>query len=202
MVPVRRAPLRYTIELTATFLLFFGLMLVARVASKMTFASPVLKSALLVSPALGVVLTAIVIYRYFRASDEHFRLRLLQALSISAAVVGVISMGALFFIPLGLPILPLWLAWPIMATTWIAVVAVRELRDRSADRGTVNALRSFARGIVPYLLAVALPLGALYAVGHLFAQSFSVPVWVLVGALPFMALAIRSGARVARGDEE
>jgi hypothetical protein len=186
----------------AVFLLYVALVFVGHAVSKASFASPAVKSLLLLSPSLAIALTAFVIYRFFRASDEHFQLRMLQALTTSAAVVATISVGALSFIAVGVPILPLWLAWPIMATTMIIVGAVRVWRDRTAEVGAVNAVLSIARSTVPYLLAVALPLGTLYAIKHVFALTVPPALWVLAGVLPYMALFIRKGARVARGDEK
>jgi hypothetical protein len=100
----------------------------------LTLAKPmadgVLRTALLLTPAIPIGLMIWVIARQFRRMDEFIRLRTLESLAIAAAVTAGLSLTYGFLEGAGFPRLSMFWIWAVMGFVWGALECVRCVGNR------------------------------------------------------------------------
>lgn len=113
----REANRRYRLELGATMLAYvavvFGSIYIAR---EMTPGA--LRTALLITPVIPVLLATWAIARHFRRMDEFVRLRSLESIAIAAAVTAGLSLTYGFLETAGFPKLSMFWVWSVMGLVW------------------------------------------------------------------------------------
>lgn len=147
MLQVRRAPRRYFIEFNGALLLYIAAVILrARYAEGIDDA--ILKTLVIASPILPVLLAAFAVLRFYRGIDEYHRLQLLEALAISAGGAGVITISWSFLEDLGLPHLSIAYTWPIIGSIWLIAALYMGWRDKVSEGAGRRALRSVATTFV------------------------------------------------------
>ena len=89
-----------------------------------------LKVLVLLSPMIGFGLAVWAIARHVRRVDEFVRQFTLETLASAAAITAGLSFSYGFMETAGYPRLSMFVVWPVMATAWLAVNAVRVLVRR------------------------------------------------------------------------
>ena len=88
------------------------------------------RTAVLVSPALPLLLVVWVVVRQVGRLDEYLRLTALEDIAIVCAVTAGLTFTYGFLENAGFPRLSMFIVWPVMGGTWLAVCAFRWLRRR------------------------------------------------------------------------
>jgi len=147
MAPVSQAPRRYFIEFNAAMLLYIA----AAVGRKFVIhyvGDPTLKTLILISPIVPVLLTAWAVVRFYKRMDEYHRLQLLEALAVSAGVTAVVSASWSFLEDAGFPHLQMIDALMVMMLTWGAVALYMGWKDKVSEGRALSALKSVAATLV------------------------------------------------------
>ncbi len=145
--PIARAPRRYFIEFNGALILYIAAVVI-RGEYAAGIADPFLKTVVIVSPIVPVLLAALAVLRFYRGIDEYHRLQLLEALAIAAGGAGVISICWSFLEDLGLPHLSIAYTWPLIAAIWGLVAIYMGWRDKVSEGAAGRALRSVAVTLV------------------------------------------------------
>lgn len=151
MPPVSQAPKRYFVELGAALLLY-GTALYSRKFLLAATSDAFLRSLILLSPIVPILLAAVAIYRFYHRMDEYARLRLLESLAFSAGGTGVFVVSWGFLQGVGFPGLPLYAAWLVMGVLWGLSAAYFAWRDAASEHKTGKLIRSV---LVTVLIVVA-----------------------------------------------
>lgn len=182
MSTVSRAPRRYFVEFNVAMVLYAAAVL-GRGHLVPLVDSPVLKTMIIVSPILPVLLAAFAVVRFYRGMDEYHRLRILESLAIAAGVTAVVAVSWGFLEDAGFPRLPLSTALPIIMGVWAAVSIYFGWRDKLSE----GAAWSVVRSVTPTLVYVALGT-ALYAlIALLFGLGARWPDLLVVATVLFLA---------------
>jgi hypothetical protein len=156
MNKVERGTRRYYVEFTACLLLLFLALWMRRALHPQ---SAVLNFIVATAPVLPVWLGAGAVVRLFLALDEFPRRRMLNAIAVAAMATSVFVLSwATLRGPLGLPGLPLFLAWPILGGAWFVAALVPAIRDAITDKGLKRTLWPFG------VISAAGPLICFYGV--------------------------------------
>jgi hypothetical protein len=125
----RDARRKYQLELAASavayLLVLFGSMTLAK-----PMADGILRTTLLLTPAIPIGLMIWVIARQFRRMDEFIRLRTLESLAIAAAVTAGLSLTYGFLEGAGFPRLSMFWIWAVMGFVWGALECLRCVGNR------------------------------------------------------------------------
>ncbi|WP_025138329.1 hypothetical protein [Achromobacter sp. DH1f] len=89
-----------------------------------------LRTALLASPVLGILLIIRSVVRQIRHSDEFMRKTTVEHLAVAAAVTAGATFTYGFLELAGFPKLSMFFVWPLMAVAWIAASTITYLRNR------------------------------------------------------------------------
>jgi hypothetical protein len=90
----------------------------------------VLRTTLLLTPIIPVLLAIWAIARQFKRMDEFIRLRTLESLAIAAAVTAGLSVTYGFLEGAGYPRLSMFWVWPVMGFVWGGFECLRCLIKR------------------------------------------------------------------------
>jgi hypothetical protein len=113
----REAKRKYFWELGLSMLLYAALLMVSlRVVKDMD--PGLLRTLIVLTPAIAVFLTVWVIARQFGRMDEFVRLRSLESIAVAAAVTAGLSLTYGFLESAGFPRLSMFWVWGIMGFTW------------------------------------------------------------------------------------
>lgn len=89
-----------------------------------------LRTALLASPVLAILLVIRAVVRQIRRSDEFIRKTTAEHLAIAATATAGITFTYGFLELAGFPRLSMFFVWPLMAAAWLATSAIDYLRHR------------------------------------------------------------------------
>lgn len=184
MAPVAQAPRRYFIEFNIA-MLTFAVVVVGRKYALPGISDPILRTAIMASPVLPILLTAGAVFRFYRRMDEYHKRLLLEALSFSAAVTAVVSASWGFLEDAGLPHLELFHAMMVMMLCWAAAALFQGFKEKVSDGRGWAALKA-ACATLAYVASGT----ALFVVMGM-AAGFATPGWeiTLIAALLFIARA-------------
>jgi hypothetical protein len=168
MAPIKQAPRRYFIEFNAAMALYIAAVL-ARSTWAHAIADPTLRTLLLVSPILPVLLAAIAVLRFYRGIDEYHRLQILESLAIAAGAAGVITVSWSFLEDVGFPHLSIAYAWPIIAAVWGIAALYFGWKDKVAEGAAWRTVRSVALTLLYVAGGTAAAAGVAIALGTPFA---------------------------------
>lgn len=185
MAPVSQAPRRYFIEFNAAMLLYIAAV-VGRKFAIHHVDDPTLKTLILISPIVPVVLIALAVVRFYRRMDEYHRLQLLEALAVSAGVTAVVSASWGFLEDVGFPHLQIFHALMVMMLTWGAVALYLGWKDKVSEGRAMSALKSVAAT----LTYVAVGTGVFALIGY--AADFPTP-WYELALLATVLFIARMG---------
>ena len=182
MAPISQAPRRYFIEFNAAMLLFIAAV-VGRKYALHEVGEPVLRTLILLSPIVPVLLAAFAVVRFYRRIDEYHRMQLLEALAVSAGVTAVVAVSWGFLEDVGFPHLQIFYAWMVMALTWAVVAIYLGWKDKLSEGRAGAALKSVAAT----LIYVAVGTGVFALIGY--ATGFPTPWYelALVATVLFIA---------------
>ena len=113
----REARRKYIIELTVAMLLYAAVLIGSVYVAKPMQPSP-MRTLLLMSPAIPMLLAVWAIARQFRRMDEFVRLRSLESLAIAAAVTAALGITYGFLEGAGYPKLSMFWVWGVMGLMW------------------------------------------------------------------------------------
>jgi hypothetical protein len=125
----KRVAKMYFRELIAALLLY-TILLVAAITFARPMAPGVLRTALLASPMIGFGAAIWAIVRQIQRVDEYVRLRLLENVSLAAAITAALTFSYGFLETAGFPKLSMFTVWCVLCLSVLAVQIVRKLRDR------------------------------------------------------------------------
>jgi len=110
-----------------------GLYIVLLVAA-ITFGRPmapgVLRTAFLLSPMIGFAAAIWAIVRQVQRVDEFVRMRLLENISLGAAITAGLTFSYGFLETAGFPKLSMFTVWCVLCGSVVVVQLVRKVRDR------------------------------------------------------------------------
>ena len=89
-----------------------------------------LRTGLLLTPMIPILLAVWAIARQFKRMDEFIRLRTLESLAIAAAVTAGLSLTYGFLEGAGYPRLSMFWVWPVMGFVWGGFECLRRLIKR------------------------------------------------------------------------
>jgi len=125
----REARNRYLVELGAALLLYLAVL-----TGSIYLAKPMqpglVRTLLVITPVIPVMLFFWAVARNFRRMDEFVRLRNLESMAISSGVVGAFSLTYGFFEMAGFPKLSMFWVWGILGFSAFGVACVRSLVKR------------------------------------------------------------------------
>jgi len=125
----RDALKRYRLELGAAMVVY-----AATLFGSISFGKPMepgaVRTLLLLSPAIPLVLAIWAIVRQFGRMDEFVRLRSLENFAIAGAVTAGLTFTYGFLEGAGFPKLSMFWVWSLMGGTWAAVAGLRCLVSR------------------------------------------------------------------------
>ena len=125
----REANSRYRIELLSAMVLYVAV-LVGSITLARGMDAGALRTALLLTPVVPVLLAVWAIARHFGRMDEFVRLRSLESLSVAAGVTAALSLTYGFLESAGFPKLSMFWVWAVMGAVWGLGALVRCLRSR------------------------------------------------------------------------
>lgn len=125
----REKTLRYGAELGAA-LAIYAITVVASVRLLTSLPRGLARDGAAVLPMAGVLLVIGAVVRQFRRMDEYVKRKMLEQLSIAAAVTAGWTMTYGFLENVGFPRLSLFVVWPVMAGVWAALAVVHGVRSR------------------------------------------------------------------------
>jgi len=185
MTPISQAPRRYFIEFNGAILLFAATVLGRKYAAH-EVGEPVLRTLILLSPIVPVVLAAFAVVRFYRRIDEYHRMQLLEALAVSAGVTAVVAVSWGFLEDVGFPHLQIFYAWMVMALTWAVVAIYLGWKDKLSEGRAGAALKSVAAT----LIYVAVGTGVFALIGYV--AGFPTP-WYELALLATVLFITRMG---------
>jgi len=125
----RKILFRYLGEMLAAFILYF-LVLVAVHRYGFHMAKGTLRTIVLFSPMVPVLLMVIAVVRYFRRVDEYMRLIILENWAITACITALWTFAYGFLENAGFPLLSMFTVFPMMGFTSAFLFLVRRLAGR------------------------------------------------------------------------
>jgi hypothetical protein len=120
---------RYYAELGGAMFLYV-LVLTVSIAVGQSMPESLWRTLLLVSPMGPFLLATWAVARQVRRTDEYCRLKVLEAIAISAAVTAGWTFTYGFLENAGFPRLSMFTVWPVMGAVWAFVAMVRWWSDR------------------------------------------------------------------------
>jgi hypothetical protein len=125
----REALKKYRIELGAAMVVY-----AATLVGSISFGKPMepgaMRTLLLLTPAIPLLLAIWAIVRQFSRMDEFVRLRSLENFAIAGAVTAGLTFTYGFLETAGFPKLSMFWVWSLMGATWAAVAGLRCLVAR------------------------------------------------------------------------
>ena len=125
----RDARRRYQLELTGALVLY-GAVLVGSITLAKPMNPGTARTALLLTPALPLLLGVWAIARQFGRLDEFMRLRSLESFAIAGAATAALTFTYGFLEGAGFPRLSMFWVWPVMGAAWGVVHCLRSLAIR------------------------------------------------------------------------
>ena len=171
MPPIRQVPRRYFIEFNTALALYIAATIGREYVAHQT-GDPTLRTLILVSPILPVLLAAWAVVRFYRGIDEYHRLQILEALAIAAGATGIIAVSWGFLQDVGFPKLSLSVAWPIIALVWAAVALYLGWKDKVSEGTAWRTLGGVALTFVFVAAGTAIFAAVDYALGTPIAWSW------------------------------
>jgi hypothetical protein len=108
---------KYQLELGGSMVIYL-LVLFGALSIGKRMEPGLLRTALLLTPIIPVLLAIWAIARQFKRMDEFIRLRTLESLAIAAAVTAGLSLTYGFLEGAGYPRLSMFWVWPVMGFVW------------------------------------------------------------------------------------
>jgi hypothetical protein len=183
MSAIWKAPRRYFIEFNSAMVLYLVTVIGREHAFEVAAGSPALKTLILISPILPVLLAAVAVVRFYRRIDEYHRLQMLESLAIAAGATGVIATSWTFLEDVGLPHLALFWAWPIIGAVWAIVAMWLGWKDKGSEGAAWRTLRSVAAMLTYVAVGTAIAAG----IGLAFAAPLAWYWLALVASVLFIA---------------
>ncbi len=121
--------IRYFAEMSVAFLFYF-VVLVAVHRYGFPMPKGTLKTLVLVSPMIPVLLTIWVIMRGIRRLDEYGRLQVLETIAITFGITAGCTFTYGFLENAGYPRLSMFMVWTFMGSVWAVVAILRLIADR------------------------------------------------------------------------
>jgi hypothetical protein len=132
---------RYVVQISGAMALFIAIVLARRLLVPL---HPDWKPALLLAPIAPVLLVAAAIWRMAMNADEYHRRNIVNAVAFGAFLTGVTACIYPFLRNAGLiPVVPYFMAWPVMALGWILVAFRQMWRDSSSEIGAGGTVLRF-----------------------------------------------------------
>ena len=125
----KRVAKMYFRELFASLALY-TLLLVAAMAFGRPLTPGLLRTAILLSPMIGFGGAIWAIVRQIQRVDEYVRLRLLENVSLAAAITAGLTFSYGFLETAGYPKLSMFTVWCVLCLAVVAVQLMRKLIDR------------------------------------------------------------------------
>lgn len=120
----REARNKYLLELSTTLALYTAI-LVGSIYMAKTMQPGLARTLVVITPSIPVALFFWAIARHYRRMDEFVRLRTLESMAISSAVVGAFSLTYGFFEMAGFPRLSMFWVWGILGFSSFVTGSVR-----------------------------------------------------------------------------
>ena len=125
----KRVAKMYFRELFASLALY-TVLLVAAITLGRPMAPGVLRTAFLLSPMIGFGAAIWAIVRQIQRVDEYVRMRLLENVSLGAAITAGLTFSYGFLETAGFPKLSMFTVWCVLCLAVVAVQLMRKLIDR------------------------------------------------------------------------
>ncbi|MDQ1833328.1 hypothetical protein [Massilia scottii] len=103
----------------------YALILTAAIVYGRALADGPLRTLVLVSPVIGIVLAVWAIVRHMRRVDEFIRQSTLENAAIAAALTAALTLTYGFLETAGFPRLSMFAVWPLMGACWLVTGLVR-----------------------------------------------------------------------------
>jgi hypothetical protein len=125
----REKTVRYSVELGAALAIYA---ITVAVSVRWVISLPIgaARDGAALLPMAGVLLVIGAVARQFRRMDEYVKRKMLEQLSIAAAVTAGWTMTYGFLENVGFPRLSLFFVWPGMGVVWGALAVVHAVRSR------------------------------------------------------------------------
>jgi len=120
--------LRYAVELSLSMVAYFALIFVSNAVDRHTALSPVPRVAVALLPMIGAIGALIAIMRRILTFDEMQRRLQFEGLVFAFAASAMLTFGWAFGETAGLPKLPTFAIWPIMAALWVVGLVLAKRR--------------------------------------------------------------------------
>lgn len=108
----------------------YTVLLVAAIALGRPMAPGALRTAILLSPMIGFGAAIWAIARHLQRADEYIRMRLLENVSLAAAITAGLTFTYGFLETAGFPRLSMFTVWCVLCLSVIAVQIARKILDR------------------------------------------------------------------------
>lgn len=108
---------RYRLELFSAMLIYIGV-LVGSIWLAKRMEDGLVRTLLLVSPVIPLLLAVWAIARHFGRMDEFLRLRSLEGLAVAAGITAALSFTYGFLEGAGFPKLSMFWVWGVMGGSW------------------------------------------------------------------------------------
>ncbi len=108
----------------------YVVLLVAAITFGRPMAPGVLRTAILLSPMIGFGAAIWAIVRQIQRVDEFVRMRLLENISLGAAITAGLTFSYGFLETAGYPKLSMFTVWCVLCGSVVVVQLVRKVRDR------------------------------------------------------------------------
>jgi len=115
---------KYRLELFSAMLAYL-LVLVGSITLAKPMEAGTVRTLLLISPIIPLMLSIWAIARHFGRMDEFLRMRSLESLAIATAVTAGLSLTYGFLESAGFPKLSMFWVWGVMGLTWGAHACLR-----------------------------------------------------------------------------
>lgn len=171
---------RYFVEIAGAMLAF---LLCVWARRWLNLSDPDIKMAVLLAPLLPLLSMGLAMLRYYRFADEYRRARLLQAAAAGAVAVGTAALCYPFLRNAGvIPVMQLFMAWPIMAVAWAIYTWGYLWRDAISDIGRKATLARIAVAAALMTIVTALYAGGAILLGG----PHGWPLLIIVAAITLM----------------
>lgn len=125
----REANNRYRLELFSAMIVYM-VVLYASIKWAKGMDEGTVRTLLLVTPVIPLLLAVWAIARQFGRMDEFVRLRSLEGLAVAVAVTAALSLTYGFLESAGFPKLSMFWVWPVIGLTWGLHACLRCLLSR------------------------------------------------------------------------
>jgi len=125
----KRAAKIYMRELIASIALY-TIILIAAIRFGRPMAPGVLRTIVLLSPMIGFGAAIWAIVRHLQRADEYIRMRLLENVSLGAAITAGLTFSYGFLETAGYPKLSMFTVWCVLCLSVAAVQLIRKVLDR------------------------------------------------------------------------